>query len=42
MDNLGPDLNPFAKVGLSQLIGGGATKPQFYKDLPDFRHFVSP
>ena len=37
--NLGPDLTPFAKVGSGRLMGGGATKPQFYIDLRGFPHF---
>jgi hypothetical protein len=30
MSDLGPNLTPFAKVGLDRSIGGGDTKPQFY------------
>ena len=36
MANLGPDLTPCAKIGLGRLMGGGATEPQFYIDLPGF------
>jgi hypothetical protein len=39
--NFGPDLTPCAKIGLSQLMGGGATKPQFYINLRGFRLFFS-
>jgi hypothetical protein len=32
MGNLDHDMTPYAKVGLSQLMGSGGTKPQFYMD----------
>jgi hypothetical protein len=40
--NLGPTLTPSAKIDLGRLMGGGATKPEFYTDLQGFPHFFSP